>query len=90
MGGVGNDGQEMNQMVSPQNQWVYRCADVSLGGAKTGMTLTVVSVLTDVETQQGSWDLYYADMAITSTDGTVRPIIGSNPPTPTTCDGCFQ
>lgn len=84
----GSDGQEMNQMSGPQNQWVFRCADVSLGGAKTGMTLTALSILTDVNTQAGTWDIYYGDMAIVSTDGSVRPVIGPTPPTPTV--GGFQ
>ena len=39
-----------------------------------GSSITLLGVLTDVRTGQGQWDIYYADMSITSTDGTVRPI----------------
>jgi len=79
-----SDGQWLNHMASPQNQWVSRCMDLSGGGQTTGSTITL-SVLRDFPTPAGPWDIYYADMSITSTDGTVTQIVGSNPaidPTP--------
>ena len=71
-------------MASPQNQWVSRCMDLSAGGQTTGSTV-IPGVLRHFPTPAGPWDIYYADMSITSADGTVTQIVGSNPtidPTP--------
>ena len=79
-----SEGQWLNHMASPQNQWVSRCMDLSGGGQTTDSTITL-SVLRDSPTPAGPWDIYYADMSITSADGTVTQIAGSNPtidPTP--------
>ena len=79
-----SDGQWLNHMASPQNQWVSRCMDLSGGGQTTGSTV-ILGVLRHSPTPAGPWDIYYADMSITSADGTVTQIAGSNPtidPTP--------
>ena len=58
--------------------------DLSGGGQTTDSTITL-SVLRDFPAPAGPWDIYYADMSITSADGTVTQIVGSNPtidPTP--------
>ncbi len=76
------DGQLLNQMSSPQHQWVSRCVDLTGGGSTTGSQISTLAIFTDSETPAGPWDIYYADMSISSKDGTVTPIIGVQPPTP--------
>ncbi len=58
--------------------------DLSGGGQTTGSTV-ILGVLRHSPTPAGPWDIYYADMSITSADGTVTQIVRSNPtidPTP--------
>ena len=62
------NGATLNQFT-PQNGWYNRCADISMGGATTGTQIVDISVLTDLWTGPGTWDIWYADMAIVSNDG---------------------
>ena len=63
---------QLNQ-YGGQSTWRQRCADITMGGTRTG-PITSIFVLTDVNTPAGTWDLYFADMSIISTDGTVHQV----------------
>ena len=58
-----------------QNAWASRCADISYTGGATGFVINTFSVLIDYTPPPGNWGVRYADMSITSADGTVTPIV---------------
>ena len=66
-----------------QNTWTTRCADLSWGGSTVGSQITTIGLLADVYTPAGTWDILYADMTITSQNGTVTPVFTSQSFTPT-------
>ena len=57
-----------------QNAWSTRCGDLSGGGYTTGWTVAALTVEIDFTPPPGTWGIRYADMSITSADGTVTPI----------------
>ena len=62
---------EIINSAHAQDQWIERTVDLTPFAGKTVCTL---GVMTDAQTNACTWDVYYADMAIVSTDGTVAPI----------------
>jgi RHS repeat-associated protein len=66
------NGTSLNQ-ASAGSTWLNRCADISMGGAEQ-VAPSSLSVVVDSTTGAGSWSIYYGDMSITSTNGTVTQI----------------
>lgn len=64
------NGETMNS-DGTQNQWDYRTVDLSSFAGKTAVNLWVPA---DAGTPVGSWNGYFSDIAVYSTDGTVIPI----------------
>jgi RHS repeat-associated protein len=64
------NGTYMNQDTSVTT-WDYRRFDLS---SFAGKTISAISLVTESSTQAGNWDIYYSDIALFSTDGTVGPI----------------
>ncbi len=69
-GSVDQDGQPANADTTDLS-WHYRRVDLT---AFAGKTIDHWTFDTNTATAAGSWDIYYQDFALVSTDGTVRPL----------------
>ena len=56
---------------NPQNIWHYRRVDLS---QFAGKTITQAQLMVEGLTQPGRWDVYYHDISVVSSDGTVYPL----------------
>ena len=65
-----NAGQPVSALTT-EGQWVYRTANLK---GFIGQTVNDYQVLTDVTSPAGSYGIYYGDIAIVSTNGTVTSI----------------
>lgn len=68
------DGYNLNN-DGTQQIWHYRRVDLS---SYAGKTLSELDLVTESTTGAGAWDLYFNDITLNSTDGTVRPIYNRN------------
>lgn len=66
-------------------QWQSRTLDLS---PWAGDTILQYSLLHDVESVASTWDIWVGDMAITSQDGTVTPIVSASGAPPSAGAGC--
>jgi len=64
------DGNQFNNDGSQQT-WHYRRVDLS---QYAGKTVNQIYLVQESTTAAGSWDIYFNDITLNSTDGTVRPI----------------
>jgi hypothetical protein len=62
------DGQAINSLSSTE-QWRFRRVNLS---AYANRRIGAISLLTDIGTQPGSWDIVYRDIVLISLDGTIR------------------
>ncbi len=71
---VDSDGQTINSDTL-QNQWHDRTFDLS---GMTGLTTQGGWFTADTNTPGGTWDIFFADVTIVSTDGTITPVSTRN------------
>ena len=62
---------DWNAALQTESQWTLRTVDLS---AFAGKTVSDYQVVTDRTSPAGTYDIYYSDIAIVSSDGTVTPI----------------
>ena len=67
---VDSSGQPISSLQTEQ-QWVERSIDLS---PFAGKTVSATQVVTDFTSPAATYDIYYGDIAIVSSDGTVTPI----------------
>jgi RHS repeat-associated protein len=70
IGTLDSDGQPINADTT-MNTWHLRSVDLS---AFTGKTINGVDLFDWQTAPAGNWDIYYGDITLTSTDGTVIPL----------------
>jgi RHS repeat-associated protein len=70
------DGNVMNDSLATDGTWHHRIFDLSLS---VGKTVQEVVTATEADTPAGTWDVWYKNMAIFSTDGVVHPVFTGQP-----------